>query len=468
MKLEHPDHKNLVFIYNLLQSCEHFDISLLNHLTLNEFLELTDIHWKNSSYSLANHVIDAALANFPNNTDIIDKKIQNLLFEKDFDGAYFFLTNYACEILEPFDTKIIEVDIFYRMNKLEQALEFLNNISTDSKAQESTILYYKGLFETKSSNYYSAEEYFKQAILLWPENQLAQTQLSRILIKENKLVAQMEFIEEVLNLNPFAYQIWYCKGKALMQQGKYQEALESFDFAHVSCETYFPATEAKLELFLESGNFDFALQELIIIIEDFEPTAYHYIKTAICFKNLDKTDKARQILHFALEMFPDEEEIYFELSLIEFEEQAITLAKDFIQQAIILNDNNEDFHTLASEIYEHAEELHLAKLHLRESLALNDTNEENWLKLCKYAFEEEDFELCLEFIKESKAAVYSNKIEILKAAIHFKREERSKAFEILNTVIEDDLASIITIFEYVPRMAADVELNALMQVYQPL
>ena len=49
-----------------------------------------------------------------------------------------------------------------------------------------------------------------------------------------KLQPKMEFIEEVLDLNPFAYQIWYCKGKALMQQGRYQEALESFDFAHVS------------------------------------------------------------------------------------------------------------------------------------------------------------------------------------------------------------------------------------------
>jgi hypothetical protein len=46
--------------------------------------------------------------------------------------------------------------------------------------------------------------------------------------------------------------------------------------------------------------------------------------------------------------------------------------------------------------------------------------------------------------------------------------QRSHAFNILNEVIEEDIDSINAIFEYIPSLENDVELNALMQVYQPL
>lgn len=468
MKLGHSDHKNLMFIYNLLQSSEHVDLSILHHLRLDEYLELIDIHWINKSYAAANHILDLGLSKFPSNIDLIDKKIQNLIYENEYKSAYHFLKNYAIEFLKPFDLKIIEIDLFLKMNLYDKVQLMLQNIRPLSDEQESTVLYYSGILALKTANLFRAEELFKQSILFWPENQSAQTQISKLYLKEQKLEDNEPFIDEVLDLNPFSFQFWYCKGKIHSSRGDYQAALEAYDFAHVSCEQYLPAIEAKLELFLEAEKYEYALQELILIIEDFEPTVYHYIKTANCFQNLGKSDKARQILHFALEIYPDEEDLFFEIGLIEIGEEDYSLALEFILKAIDMNDQNEDFHTTIAFIYEYFGELYNAKSHLKESLCLDNINEENWLKLCLFSFDSGDYEDCLNIIEESRVHIYSNKIEVLEAAIHFKSNERSKAFSILNRVIEEDIDSINDIFRYVPSLENDIEINALLQVYQPI
>lgn len=468
MKLGHSDHKNLMFIYNLIQSSDSVDLDIIQHLSLDEYLDIIDITWSNHSFSIASHIIEFALSKFPENIDLIESKIQNLIHEKDYSSAFYFLKGYASDFLLPFDVKIIELDIHLKMNQFEKAGLLIETILASSDEQESMVTLYKGLIELQAQNPYRAMEYFKESVLLWPENQKAQTQVSKLMLSDNTLEENESFIDTVLNINPFAYQFWYCKGKIYNNRGEYQEALEAFDFAYVSCEQYLPAIEAKLELFLEAERYEYALQELIIIIEDFEPIVYHYIKTASCFRHLGKSDKARQILHFALEIYPEEEDLFYELSLIEVEEEDYSLALEFILQAINLNDANEDFHTAAALIYESLDKYILAEAHLKESLSLDDTNQENWLRLCTYSFDIGNYETCLEVISESKEHIYSNKIEVLEAAIYFEKNERSIAFDILNKVIEEDIHSVNEIFIHIPTLENDVEIKALLQVYQPI
>ena len=468
MKLGHSDHKNLMFIYNLIQSSDHVDLNIIQQLSLDEYFVLIDISWTDHSFSIASHIIDVALSKFPDNIDLIEAKIQNLIHKKDYRSAFYYLKDYASDYLQPFDVKVIELDLYLKLNQFEKASSLIDKILPSSDEQESMIIFYRGLIELHAQNPYRAMEYLKESVLLWPDNQIAQTQISKLMLSDKTLEENESFIDTVLDINPFAYQFWYCKGKIYNKRGEYQEALEAFDFAYVSCEQYLPAIEAKLELFLEAERYEYALQELIIIIEDFEPSVYHYIKTASCFRLLGKSDKARQILHFALEIYPDEEDLFYELSLIEIEEDDYSLALDFILQAINLNDANEDFHMTAAMIYERLDKYVLAETHLKESLSLDNTNQENWLRLCGYSFDIGDYETCLEVISESKEHIYSNKIEVLEAAIYFERNERSTAFDILNKVIEEDIHSVNEIFMYIPTLENDVEINALLQVYQPI
>ncbi len=171
MKLGHSDHKNLMFIYNLIQSSDSVDLDIIQHLSLDEYLEIIDITWSNHSFSIAGIIIDFALSKFPDNIDFIESKIQNLIHEKDYRSAFYFLKDYASGILLPFDVKIIELDIYLKMNQYEKAGLLIENILPSCDEQESMVILYKGLIELQAQNPYRAMEYFKESVLLWPENQ---------------------------------------------------------------------------------------------------------------------------------------------------------------------------------------------------------------------------------------------------------------------------------------------------------
>ncbi len=75
MKLGHSDHKNLMFIYNLIQSSDSVDLDIIQHLSLDEYIDIIDIAWSNHSFSIASQIVDYALSKFSDNIDLIESKI---------------------------------------------------------------------------------------------------------------------------------------------------------------------------------------------------------------------------------------------------------------------------------------------------------------------------------------------------------------------------------------------------------
>jgi Tfp pilus assembly protein PilF len=72
-----------------------------------------------------------------------------------------------------------------------------------------------------------AEEYYRQALSLEPENKVRINNLAYFLINKDRNIKEgLEFADRALGLSPDNYAFLHCKGWGLYKQGKYQEALE--------------------------------------------------------------------------------------------------------------------------------------------------------------------------------------------------------------------------------------------------
>ncbi len=72
-----------------------------------------------------------------------------------------------------------------------------------------------------------AEEYYRQALSLEPENPLRLTGLAYFLIdKERNINEGLQLVDKALELNPDSYYSFHCKGWGLHKLGKHKEALE--------------------------------------------------------------------------------------------------------------------------------------------------------------------------------------------------------------------------------------------------
>ena len=72
-----------------------------------------------------------------------------------------------------------------------------------------------------------AEEYYRKALSLEPENPERMNNLAYFLIDNDRNINEgLELVDKALELSPDNYNYLHTKGWGLYKQGKYQEALE--------------------------------------------------------------------------------------------------------------------------------------------------------------------------------------------------------------------------------------------------
>ena len=84
-----------------------------------------------------------------------------------------------------------------------------------------------------------AEQYFRQALNLNPENHFRLSDLAGFLIKENINVEEgMELVNRALELSPDNYNYQYTKGLGLLKKGNYTEALDLLEKSWIQRSDY--------------------------------------------------------------------------------------------------------------------------------------------------------------------------------------------------------------------------------------
>ena len=468
MKLGRPNQSDLLFISNVIQEKDEIDNAIIDALSNDEILEVVELLLESKAFSYAILILEFAISNKPVDSEIHAKLIQVLLLCNNLEEAEDMLDCHARAVLNTFDYKMLKAELLIQMNKIGEAELMLESIQIATNEQACMQLFLKAQCALAVQLNFLAIDLLKQAIKLDVDNQLVQQQLLSLLSKPEELQQIQSFLEEVLDKNPFAYQLWYLLGKIQLNNGNRLKALEAFDFASIATQRYLPATEAKLELFLESEQYVLALDELLHIIEQFDPTIDHFLKTAFCFMQLSKIDNAAQILHFAQEYYPDEEEIYFLLAQIEIKRKDYLVAIEYVNMALKLNADNEIFHNIAADIYKELGDVYAMKQHLLKSIALDPINHEPWVKLILNYLHQGDFEQCNALLEEALLNTYHSQLDLLQAAIWIEMDQRFLAFEILNQIAEEDVKAINPIYSFLPKLINDSDLKTLVQVFQTI
>ena len=468
MKLGRSNQFDLLFISNIIQEKDELDHTILSALSTEDILGVADLLLESKALAHAILTLEFAVSNRPVHSEIYAKLIQVLMLSNNLEEAKDLLEYQARSVLTTYDYKMLKAELFIEMNRIGEAEHVLESIPITSNEQACMHLYLKAQCALAVKLDFLAIDLLKQAIKLDTDNQLVQQQLLSLLSKPEELDQNQSFLEEILDKNPFAYQLWFLLGKIQLNKGNKLKALEAFDFASIATHRYLPASEAKLELFLESGQYVLALDELLHIIEHFDPTIDHFLQTAFCFMQLSKIDNAAQILHFAQEYYPDEEEIYFLLAQIEIERKDYLVAIEYVNMALKLNADNEIFHNIAADIYEELGDTYAMKQHLLKSIALDPINHESWVKLILSYLHQEDFEQCNALLEEALLSTYHTQLDLLQAAIWIEMDQRFLAFEILNKIAEEDVKAINPIYSFLPKLINDSDLKTLVQVFQTI
>jgi tetratricopeptide (TPR) repeat protein/TolB-like protein len=111
--------------------------------------------------------------------------------------------------------------------KANQYIKKYKSVIADKSSSKADLITGMASIYSEAGILDKAEKYYRQALLLEPENPVRLYNLSLFLIDKNRNTTEgLELIDEALELNPDSYYMLDTKGWGLYKQGKYKEALE--------------------------------------------------------------------------------------------------------------------------------------------------------------------------------------------------------------------------------------------------
>jgi tetratricopeptide (TPR) repeat protein len=142
-------------------------------------------------------------------------------------------------------------------------VEEFTSVCKEYSLSEVEIINFLGDIYSEAGIFNKAEEYYRQALSLTPENPINMNYLAYFLIDKDRDINEgLKLVEKALGLNPDNYEYLDTKGWGLYKQGKYKESLEilqkSWDlrrqYAIYDHEAYLHLEEAKKAFASQKNN----------------------------------------------------------------------------------------------------------------------------------------------------------------------------------------------------------------------
>ena len=151
-----------------------------------------------------------------------------------------------------------------------------------------------------------AEQYYTEVLELRPNNVMALTFMGLNKLVLNKLDEAEDFIMQAVKLEPHHEYIQFCVGRILYAKGKYEDAKRYL----VKAVEQNPDVESQNTLaltYFELGEYQLALNIFKNIEAKYSKSISVLMDIAKCYEKLNDNDSALQYLEKVVEIFPDNE-----------------------------------------------------------------------------------------------------------------------------------------------------------------
>ena len=133
----------------------------------------------------------------------------------------------------------------------------------------------------------------------------------------------INFLNSILEKNPYCEVAWHQLGKIYLKKGNHKEAISAFDFAIISDDSFTGAYIEKGKILETIGKLNSAIENYHIANEINDPSAFVYHRIASCHKALGNKDLSL---------------LYFKKTILIFSEQGIGDLIQFSRYLFVLRD----------------------------------------------------------------------------------------------------------------------------------
>ena len=296
-------------------------------------------------------------------------------------------------------------------------------------------------------------KYLKQSLDVDVDNLHAIDTLCACCIEAGNPEEALPYYTQYLDNNPYNELGWINYGVTLDALGRLDEAIDAFDYAIAIDETFVPSYYSKASTLLQQGKYDEAIENLLGTFIYASPNAEVYCMLGEGYENIEEFELARDFYKKASKLDPENPDAWYGIGTTLDAEQRYHESLHFFKKAIKLDDTDPSIWYALAQAYSELGQFEKAESAFRKTVELDPQDYEAWLDFSVIYVEKSDIESAISVMTE---AILANddvpELYYRMAAYRFVDARFDIALEHLESALGLYPDKAYLIFDYIPKL----------------
>ena len=445
---EEEDHNNI--------SLTKFESMLKTNNVLffdsNEFENIIHHYLNQGKVALAKKAIKLGLQQHPSSISLKLFKVEIFVFENELSKANALLNELY--ILEPSNEEIYiqKANILSKEDKHEEAIDVLKralNLAEDTADLYSLI----GMEYLFLDQFDKARDSFMECLDANPEDYASLYNIIYCFDFLDKNVEAIDYLNIYLDKNPYCEVAWHQLGRQYYELKDYEKALNAYDFAIISDDTFVGAYIEKGKVLEKLKRFNEAIENYSITLSLEDPTSFALLRIGTCHEKLGNNDLAVHYFYKTVHEDPLLDKGWIAITKFYGKNKNYPKALYYINKAINIDSENALYWKYYAKINHKLNFLEEAERGYKRALDLGNYELETWLirtDILSKLGEQESATFNL--IQAAEFYPENAEIEFRLAGLYFQLLEIEKATYHLKNALRYDSEHVIILEELFPEV----------------
>ncbi len=461
--------KNRHAIFNLISKYEGMlEKGQIFFSEERHYHDLIDYYERECLLERALEVTEHAIHQYGYSVDFFLRKAELLLENEEAEQAMATLD--LADTLAPgsLSSSLLRAESFAAMGMYEDGIFLLDHLKSDATAEELSYIYVcEALIYENLKEYERMFYLLKAALEENPSNTDALSRMWFCVENASKHEESVALHEKILEEDPFNALAWYNLGAAHHCLCNYEEAIEAYEYAFLSKDDFEFAYRDCAEVCLYLQNYQKALQCYQDVLERFEPDADLFLHIGYCYQKLGNYIVAKTFYQKTLDFDRYCDEAHFRIGECFAVQMEWQKAISAYLKAIRIEDRNEEYFARLAEAYCKTGNYKKAEIYYRQAADTGPEEPQHWIALVNFLIKRRKIDAALEVLDEADENTYGPELLYYRSACLFELGLKKEALLVLEEALYEDFDAHEAIFHLVPVLEKDVEVRAVISVFQP-
>ena len=301
-----------------------------------EFESIVAHYLENGKIEYARKAIDLSLNQHPTSSSLILLKIELYIHEDKINEADELLNSILINENLNEEICIVKANILSKKKLHYKAIEYLNKILAMGE-NNNEIHYLIGIEYLFLENFVKAKSNFINSLNYNSSDHGTLYNIIYCFEMLNKKLNSISFLNNYLDRNPYCEISWYNLGKQYVSLKKYEEGLNSFDFAIISDENFTSPYIEKGKILQRLDKYDEAIIIYKRLLSVNKTSSYTMLQIGHCYEKIGNSSNALAYYYKSVHYDPSTDKAWYRLSKYFLKNKNYKKANDYIEKAIRIN-----------------------------------------------------------------------------------------------------------------------------------